>query len=51
MTEYVHKVYGTAGALLRDPDGTVRKATPEELEKLHETYEPALEQSFVAPKS
>lgn len=47
MTEYVHKVYGTAWALMRNPDGSIREATPEELKTISdEFYAPELERSF-----
>ena len=50
MREYVHMVYGTGSALVRDPDGTVREATAAELEKLCEMYEPHLAESFTAER-
>lgn len=46
MMESTHVVYGTGSAIVRDPDGTERQATPEELEKILKRYEPALEKSF-----
>lgn len=46
MTEYVHKVHGTASAMVRNPDGSIREATPEELERLRKLYEVELARSF-----
>ena len=46
MTEYVHEVYGGSSAMIRNPDGTIREATPEELEKLKELYASELERAF-----
>jgi hypothetical protein len=46
VSEYEHIVYGTGSALIREPDGTVRDATPEELERLQDTYKSAIEASF-----
>jgi hypothetical protein len=49
MIEYVHEVYGTARALIRNPDGSVRAATPDELKQINDRYEPVLERSFKVP--
>lgn len=47
MSEYEHVVYGTARALIRNPDGSVREATPEEMGGVvDERYRLALEMSF-----
>lgn len=46
MSEYVHEVYGTTEALVRNPDGSSREATPDELEQLRDRYKSALESSF-----
>jgi hypothetical protein len=46
VTKYTHSVIGTASALIRNPDGTVRDATPQELAELRKRYEPALRESF-----
>lgn len=46
MTEYIHEVYGTGRAQIRNPDGTLREATPAELERLAHLYGPGLKESF-----
>lgn len=48
--EYTYETYGLASALVRNPDGTVRDATPEELAALNAPYDNALMASFVVPK-
>lgn len=47
MSEYVHVVYGTSFALIRDPDGAVREATFEELQELDKHYAIDLIRSFM----
>jgi hypothetical protein len=44
--EYEHVVYGTGRAQIRDPDGIVRDATPDELVRLKHIFEPAIKESF-----
>lgn len=48
MTEkYTHSTYGVARAIFKNPDGTTREGTPEELEELRKKYEPSLRRSFI----
>jgi hypothetical protein len=44
--KYIHRVYGMASAVVRNPDGTLRDATPKELEDLRKRTEPALRRSL-----
>jgi hypothetical protein len=46
LAEYQHVIYGLGAALVRNPDGSVREATVDELEKLQRSYASVLERSF-----
>lgn len=43
---YVHFVYGRASAILRNPDGSLRRATPAELDAMQPAMDEHLRRSF-----
>lgn len=48
--KYLYKSYGSTSALIQNPDGSTREATPEELAAINALYDNALMASFEMPK-